>query len=60
MKSEEQLELSFMLKLAQIRDLEAEDKRAALDFIDSIFDAELTEQEWIDLYAYHQNKSWRK
>lgn len=59
MSQEEEWEISFRLKLAEIKNMDEEAKKAEIDFLESVFDAELTEDEWIALYAYN-NKRRRK
>ena len=56
MNKEEEWENSFKLKLSQIKDMTKEEEKAVLDFLDSVFDAQLTEQEWIALYAYNEKR----
>lgn len=49
----EEHEASFKLKLAQIKDMTKEEEKAIMDFLDSVHDANLSEEEWIELYAYN-------
>lgn len=49
----EEHEASFKLKLAQIKDMTKEEEKAVMDFLDSVHDANLSEEEWIELYAYN-------
>jgi len=56
MSQEIEWENSFRLKLADIKEMTKEEEKAVLDFLDSVFDAQLTEQEWIALYAYNEKR----